>query len=113
MTLAESLAGRPVSARGPELTIVAGPSDASGRDVFWLSGELDLATAPVLASSLDRVASGRTEVVLHLGGLEFCDVIGLTALETAQRRLAGRGCALRLRDAGTLGLLRRFSHLQF
>lgn len=45
-----------------------------------VSGELDLATAPQLRSSLTDALSGTDEVVLDLGGVRFIDSTGLAAI---------------------------------
>jgi anti-anti-sigma factor len=61
-----------------------------------VSGELDLATAPLLASTLDQQAAGCDQLELDLSGLVFCDLIGLATLEHAQQELRRRGCQLSL-----------------
>lgn len=69
-------------------------------------GELDLATAPELARALDLAAADRTDILLDLSGVTFCDLVGLTALELAGRRLRASGCRLSLRGVdGPLHLL--------
>jgi anti-sigma B factor antagonist len=50
------------------------------------SGELDLATAPVLEQALDRVLDGGHVVVLDLSGLTFADCAGLEPVRWALRR---------------------------
>ena len=74
-------------------------SDATPRRALHVQGELDIATAPRLRVLLDEAASGCSEVDLDLSGLAFCDVVGLTAIEDAQRRLSAQGCVLILRGA--------------
>lgn len=64
------------------------------RGVLRVAGELDLATAPLLARELDLAGAGRTDLVLDLSALAFCDVVGLTSVEQAARRLRDRGCRL-------------------
>jgi anti-sigma B factor antagonist len=70
-----------------------------------LHGELDLATAPLLASALDEHAAGCTQLDLDLSDLRFCDLVGLSTLEQAQQRLGQRGC--RMRVDGVNGQVRR------
>jgi anti-sigma B factor antagonist len=54
----------------------------------FLSGELDMATAPDLTAALDPViAHGPREVVLDLSELSFVDSSGIAALVEAQHRL--------------------------
>lgn len=72
-----------------------------------IRGELDIATSPLLARALDRAAEACTDIEVDLSGLTFCDVVGLTALEQAHRRLAGRGCRLTLHGTWRLHLLLR------
>jgi anti-anti-sigma factor len=60
-------------------------------------GELDLASAPVLAVALDDVATGAPEVVLDLDGLTFFGSTGVNVLVDACRRLADTGTQLRVR----------------
>ena len=75
-----------------------------------LHGELDLATAPLLASALDAQAAGCQQLELDLGGLVFCDLVGLTALEHAQQRLRDRGCQMTV--YGIHGQLRRLLEIE-
>jgi anti-anti-sigma factor len=74
-----------------------------------LHGELDLATVPLLASTLDQQAVGCTELEVDLSDVTFCDLIGLTALEQAQQRLFARGCSMTVK--GIHGQLRRLLDL--
>jgi anti-sigma B factor antagonist len=73
-------------------------------------GELDLATASLLASTLDQQAVGCEQLELDLSGLAFCDLIGLTTLEQAQRRLRDRGC--RMSVHGIHGPLQRLLEVE-
>ena len=70
-----------------------------------LRGELDLASVPLLTSTLDEQAAGCARLELDVSDLHFCDLVGLTALEQAQQRLRRRGCRLTLH--GIPGQLRR------
>ncbi|NJQ08742.1 STAS domain-containing protein [Streptomyces lonarensis] len=64
--------------------------------VLRVEGELDLVTAPTVRQHVhDAVADGRKNVVLDLGGVQFCDSSGVGVL-IASRRLM-RSCAGRLR----------------
>jgi anti-anti-sigma factor len=56
--------------------------------VVFLSGELDMATAPELTGLLGTlVAQGPPEVVLDFSGLSFIDSSGIAALVDSQHRL--------------------------
>lgn len=78
---------------GPEATLLS------------LSGELDLATAELLESTI-RAAEGRGAkmIVLDLSGLDFIDLNGLMVLMRASIRLPG--------DAHRLALLHGPEHVQ-
>lgn len=73
-------------------TSVAHPVGGSRGHEAWLSwgGDLDIASAPVLASALDVLADlGLRTVVLDVSAVAFMDCAGLSALLEADRRLAG------------------------
>jgi len=54
----------------------------------FLSGELDMASAPELTGVLDQIiAHGPQKVVLDFSGLSFIDSSGIAALVDAQHRL--------------------------
>ncbi len=62
-----------------------------------VAGEIDMTTAESLyerASGL--VGQGTRVLVLDLGGVTFCDSLGLAALVRIYRYSAARGCHLRL-----------------
>jgi anti-sigma B factor antagonist len=68
-----------------------------GIAVIAVVGELDLATAPELASALEAfVEDGPPELVLDLSGLSFMDSSGLAEFTKIQRRLRGQGRSLSL-----------------
>ena len=57
--------------------------------VIFLTGELDMATAPELARVLGPLIDhGPEEVVLDLSGLSFIDSSGIAALVDSQQRLS-------------------------
>jgi anti-sigma B factor antagonist len=65
---------------------------AQDRVVLCLSGELDLASAPVLESEIESSdVAGATMVVLDLRELRFIDSTGLRVLLAAHERAAERG----------------------
>jgi anti-sigma B factor antagonist len=62
--------------------------DAGGIHVLALSGELDLESAPELASRIDRArGSGVRRVLVDLSDVDFCDSTGLRALMGAEQEL--------------------------
>jgi len=63
-------------------------SPAPGGAVLAVVGELDVATAPVLASAL-AAESGR--LVLDLSGLTFCDAAGIGVMLRSRTRLRTAG----------------------
>lgn len=62
-------------------------------EVIALSGELDLAGAPVVAARVDalRTNGRRARVVVDLSELEFCDSTGLRALIGAAAEIRASG----------------------
>jgi sulfate permease, SulP family len=86
------------------LIIAVDGSTSPPRRMLRVRGELDIATAALFAHALDR-AGTPGEVELDLSGLDFCDVVGMAAIERSARRLAARGCRLTLRGTAGLHLL--------
>jgi anti-anti-sigma factor len=67
----------------------------SGRCTMVLSGELDVATAPLLRDRLAEVTDElETELVLDIGGLTFIDSTGLSLLVSEHKALKARGAEL-------------------
>jgi anti-sigma B factor antagonist len=63
-----------------------------GERTFVLSGELDLASAPLLRSMLGEIATGGTERVrIDLSGLDFIDSTGVHALFGARNICLAHG----------------------
>lgn len=74
-----------------------------GAMVLSLGGELDLASADLLADRvLALVDEGHRRLVLDLAHLGFCDCAGLGALLRAQRIATGSGGWARLSRVGAL-----------
>jgi anti-sigma B factor antagonist len=78
---------------------------APTRRLLRVTGEIDVATAGLLRSAIHRAATDHQYVELDLSAVTFCDVVGATAIEQAQRQLEARGCRLTLH--GIDGSLRR------
>jgi anti-sigma B factor antagonist len=62
--------------------------EALGPRTFFLEGELDMATVPVMEEALASAAAGRGPVTLDLSEVTFIDSSGLRAILTALRELA-------------------------
>ena len=62
--------------------------------VLRVGGELDIATAPVLAAAAAAALDAAPHVRLDLGGITFVDAAGLGALVTGRRYAAERGAVL-------------------
>ena len=67
--------------------------------ILVLSGELDLSTAHVLQTEMNRDAVANGDLTLDLAGLEFMDSTGIKLIITAARNLEGRGLLI-LRSPG-------------
>ncbi|GAA1624892.1 STAS domain-containing protein [Catellatospora bangladeshensis] len=74
------------------------------RTVLVLSGELDLATGPVLTGALARVAA-EPRVDLDVTGLSYCDSCGLNIMLAARHR--ARRESRELRVVGPRGFVAR------
>lgn len=61
-----------------------------------VSGEIDLATAPQLRTSLSDALSQASEVVLDLGGVGFIDSTGLAAIISGAHAAESCGADFRL-----------------
>jgi len=71
--------------------------DHEAGTVVAVAGELDVASGPLLAEHLAKLASRlRARVVLDLAHLDFCDCAGLTVLLRAHHRFVEDGGWLRL-----------------
>jgi anti-sigma B factor antagonist len=65
--------------------------------VLRLAGELDMTTAPCLRSRLDDlISAGRSQILVDLRELTFCDSAGLTTLIQGDRHCTAAGGWLRL-----------------
>ncbi|HEY6760082.1 MAG TPA: STAS domain-containing protein [Baekduia sp.] len=73
----------------PDFSVTVGRDGDAVR--LAVAGELDLATAPLVAEHLDGV--GRA-LVLDLAGVTFMDSSGVALLIEATRRAAGEGWSL-------------------
>jgi anti-sigma B factor antagonist len=75
-------------------------TERNGESVVMLSGELDMATAPDLATVLDSVVGdGPEKMVIDLSELSFIDSSGIAVLVTSQHRLIEQNRHFTLRAA--------------
>lgn len=60
-------------------------------EILRLSGELDLASAPLLQREIDSAGLGATAMILDLEKLDFIDSTGLRMILAAHERAKERG----------------------
>ena len=86
---------------GPDATAPAGlqisNDDQPDATVLKLSGELDIASAPVLERAIESLEPSKHPLVLDLGELAFMDSTGLRALLHARQHAAATNRELLLR----------------
>ena len=72
----------------------------SQHTTITLSGELDIASTPILDETVaEACAAGARTIVIDLGGIDFMDSTGLNSLLRSQRVCDEHGCSLRLTPA--------------
>lgn len=99
--------------RGPRSSLTSAPAGHSSEQLgirteldhdqvtVFLSGELDLCTAPSFAEALVSADADRANcLVIDLAGLRFIDSSGLRELVVALKRRRGRGGEIVLRSPG-------------
>lgn len=70
------------------------------KHTLFLTGEIDVASAPVLAAAIDELcAGGAREIVLDLCGVEFVDSSGLGAILQGKSLCERHNCAYSLTPA--------------
>ncbi|MET7391790.1 STAS domain-containing protein [Streptomyces sp. NPDC005529] len=69
----------------------------SRQAVAYVTGELDIATAPRVRRALVATITRYEQVIIDLGRLDFCDCAGLSALIAAQRTARAHRAALTIR----------------
>jgi anti-sigma B factor antagonist len=75
-------------------------SVSGGRHVVALGGELDIGSAGALEATLaEACAAGATEVVLDMGGVEFIDSSGLSAIVRCKMLCEDHDCGYSLTPA--------------
>ena len=92
---------RPVSVAGRSMgSLRLNTRVEDDRHTIVLSGELDVASAPVLEEALaDASSAGAREVVLDMSRLEFMDSTGLRAILRGKARCEDHDCDYRLTPA--------------
>jgi anti-anti-sigma factor len=84
---------------------------SDGEALVLLSGELDVATAPVLREHLAEFASqGLINISVDLSALRFIDSVGLSVFVAAQKHLARSSCFDHLREYGSFFKSRPWRH---
>lgn len=69
--------------------------------VVLVAGEVDIATAPVLAETIrEAMTTGPPRVVVDLGAVEFIDASGIEVLIAAANAASVEGTAVVIRHAG-------------
>jgi anti-sigma B factor antagonist len=75
----------------PGMPLTIAREDHGTRPVLTVDGDLDLATAPQLASlGLALVAAGAPDVIVDAQGLTFCDSSGLSVFVQIANRVGQR-----------------------
>lgn len=93
--------------RSPSLRI-----DAQPDGVIYLSGELDMASAPQLKTVLQRlIDSGAPQIMLDAAELNFCDSTGLGVFVWANQTLPADAALVLRNPTERLGQLLRTTHL--
>ncbi|MFI8829064.1 STAS domain-containing protein [Streptomyces sp. NPDC053431] len=70
----------------------------SRQAVACVTGELDIATAPLIRQALLDTINRHEQVIIDLDRLDFCDCAGLSALITAQKTARAHGITLVIRN---------------
>jgi anti-anti-sigma factor len=74
-------------------------ADLRGDRLLVLQGELDIATAPEIATMLERLRRHEHPVVLDLADVTFIDSVGLTTLMHAAMEAQSAGVPFSVRRA--------------
>jgi anti-sigma B factor antagonist len=65
--------------------------EREGAPLLWLTGDLDIVTAPLLQRRIDElIGAGHDRLLVDADALAFCDSTGLRILMGARRRLTDR-----------------------
>jgi anti-sigma B factor antagonist len=67
--------------------------------IVVVDGELDVGTAPGLAAELTPLADAGRDLILDLGGVQFCDCVGLSLFLRVHKHAAAAGGSLQLTAA--------------
>ncbi|NIZ90347.1 STAS domain-containing protein [Kineococcus rubinsiae] len=76
-----------------EAPVLTCPVEVIGSStLIHLRGELDVESVAVLFSAVeDQLRQGRADLQLDLGGLTFCDLSGISALQLVHQRMQAVG----------------------
>ncbi|MEU6892477.1 STAS domain-containing protein [Streptomyces sp. NPDC046557] len=80
-----------------EVAAAVTTSRSDGRITVAVTGEIDIATAPLLAEALtEALADGATRIEADFSDVSFCDCSGLNVLLRAERDARAGGRTLRV-----------------
>jgi anti-anti-sigma factor len=65
-----------------------------GPNTYFLGGELDLASAPILSQAVEASLASGGAILLDLGVLTFIDASGIRAILQMSQKLGDEGCIL-------------------
>lgn len=65
-----------------------------GPNTYFLGGELDMASAPILSEAVEASVEGGGATLLDLGVLTFIDAAGIHAILQLSQTLGDEGCIL-------------------
>jgi len=87
--------------------------EEAGYRVLYVSGELDIITAPLFRSRLtDLIQGSAAPLLVDLGGVTFCDSSGLSAAVAAERSAAMHKASLAfVKASDTVAKLFRITNL--
>ena len=95
------ISDRPSTASERSIGRLSITTSVSGRRyLLALGGELDIGSAAALEATLaEACAAGATEIVLEMGGVEFIDSSGLSAIVRCKMLCEEHGCSYSLTPA--------------
>jgi anti-anti-sigma factor len=65
-----------------------------GPNTYFLGGELDMVSAPILSEAVEASVAGRGAILLDLGALTFMDAAGMHVILQMSQMLGDEGCIL-------------------
>lgn len=81
--------------------LTVGITQSASWTILSVRGEIDMATCPQLRQEIvNQIATGNTQIVVDLGGVEFIDSTGLGVLIGGLKRARSQGGDLRVSRVG-------------